>query len=74
MISLLPVPSTKRGGARRNAGRKTEVNEPLTKVAVTVHALALRQLRVLGDGNLSLGVRRAAEVAYDRYQNERGAA
>ena len=59
------------GGVRRNAGRKTEVNEPLTKVAVTVHALALRQLRVLGDGNISLGVRRAAEVAYARYQNER---
>lgn len=73
MISSLPVPSTKRGGARLNAGRKSEINEPLVKLAVTVHALALRQLRVLGDGNLSLGVRRAAEVAYDRYQNERGA-
>lgn len=72
MISSLPVPSTKRGGARRNAGRKTEVNEPMLSVNLTITDLALRQLKVLGDGNASLGARRAAEVAYDRYQNERG--
>lgn len=60
------------GGPRRNAGRKSEVNERLTKVAVTLSDLAIRQLRVLGDGNISLGARRAAEVAYGRYQNERG--
>ena len=68
----MQIPVPKRGGRRLNAGRKSEVNEKLTKVAVTLSDLALRQLRVIGDGNVSRGVRLAAEVAYANYQNSGG--
>lgn len=58
------------GGARRNAGRKTEVNEPLVRLSVTVSRMTVRQLRVVGSGNLSFGVRKAAESAFEQYQRE----
>lgn len=39
---------------------------------ITVDELTWRRLLVLGDGNASKGVREAARVAYDRYQNTKG--
>lgn len=36
---------------------------------ITVDDLTWRRLLVLGEGNASKGVREAARVAYDRYQN-----
>jgi hypothetical protein len=39
---------------------------------ITVDELTWRKLLVLGDGNASKGVREAARVAYDRYQNTKG--
>lgn len=36
---------------------------------VSVDELTWRKLLVLGGGNASKGVRAAAKVAYDRYQN-----
>lgn len=39
---------------------------------ITVDDLTWRRLLVLGAGNASKGVREAARVAYDRYQNTRG--
>lgn len=57
------------GGARKNAGRRTElIGDPVRRVQVTVDAKTLEFLQILGDGNLSKGVRNAARVAYDRYQ------
>ncbi len=50
-------------------GPKTErPGEPLTRHQVLIDALSLRMLRVLGNGNLSKGIREAAKVAYERYQ------
>lgn len=61
-----------RGGVRKSAGRKPEVpGEPMVHKTVTLTAITLRKLLVLGDGNLSKGVRAAAEVAFDRYQRGR---
>ena len=58
-----------RGGARRNAGRKTEMVGQKTKaVTVTLDDITVRKLKVVGDGNLSRGIRHAAEVAFDKYQ------
>lgn len=57
------------GGARRNAGRKTEkVGAPTRGVSVSLDELTVRMLKVVGDGNLSRGIRIAAEIAYQRYQ------
>ena len=59
------------GGARRNAGRKTEVaGERMKRMCVTLDTRTIRLLIVLGDGNLSLGIRAAADVAYDEYQRK----
>jgi hypothetical protein len=41
---------------------------PMEHTTITLDALTLRKLRVLGNGNVSEGVRIAAEVAFDRYQ------
>lgn len=58
----------KHGGARLNAGRKLESGDPAKRTSVTIDDLTKRKLVVLGDGNMSLGIRRAADFAYDRYQ------
>lgn len=64
---------SKRGGKRSGAGRpRTNPDEVMQHLTVSVSARTLRILSVLGmiDGkvNMSEGVRRSAEVAYDRYQ------
>lgn len=57
------------GGARRNAGRKTEkVGAPTRAVSVSLDELTVRRLRVVGDGNLSRGIRIAAELGYEKFQ------
>lgn len=43
----------------------------ITRRTITVDELTWRKLLVLGAGNASKGVREAARVAYDRYQNTR---
>lgn len=59
------------GGARRNAGRKTEaVGAPTRPVSVSLDEMTVRKLKVVGDGNLSRGIRLAADLAYARYQKE----
>ena len=52
----------------RKPGPKTETQEPLSRVTLTLDELTRRRLRVLGDGNESAGARVAARVAYERYQ------
>lgn len=49
-------------------GPKPIHGEPMTKRVVTLDEMTLRKLRVLGDGNVSAGVRKAAEAAFARYQ------
>lgn len=62
-------PKSKRGGARKNAGRKPEnPGEAMTHKTITLDSMSLRKLLVLGDGEVSRGVRVAAEIAFDRYQ------
>lgn len=46
--------------------------EPMKKQAVAVDSMTLRKLKVLGDGNISAGVRKAADVAYNAYQRSSG--
>lgn len=59
------------GGARRNAGRKTEkVGLPTRAVSVSLDEITVRKLKVVGDGNLSRGIRVAADLAYARYQQD----
>lgn len=61
------------GGRRARAGRKSEVpGEKVEKTTVTLHPMTKRKLAVLGDGNLSKGIRLAADVAFDRFQHEPG--
>ncbi len=59
------------GGARRNAGRKTEkVGSPTRAVSVSLDEMTVRKLKVVGDGNLSRGIRVAADLAFERYQRD----
>jgi hypothetical protein len=61
-----------RGGRRQNAGRKTEVpGEVMERHNVMLDDTTRRKLLVLGDGNLSRGIRRAACVAFERYQRQK---
>lgn len=41
---------------------------PLQRQTVLLDGLAIEQLKVVGDGNLSDGCRKAARIAYERYQ------
>lgn len=55
-----------------NAGRKTELNgQRVTKRSMSIDEMTARKLAVLGDGNLSKGIRRAAEYAFSQYQSGR---
>lgn len=59
----------KRGGARPNSGKKTELDgQPTRRVQVSLDAHTLELLAVLGDGNVSKGVRVAARVAYEKHR------
>jgi hypothetical protein len=59
---------TKRGGARRGAGKpRLNPDAAMEHKTITLSQEAIRKLLVLGGGNLSEGVRKAADVAYDRY-------
>lgn len=71
MIQSMEEATKKVGGARRNAGRKTEMlGTPMKTVALSLDARTVDLLKVLGDGNTSRGVREAARVAYERYQRD----
>ena len=64
------MPKPKHGGARRNAGRKSELpSETLFRCQVMLDEMTLRRLRVLGGGNVSRAIRDAARVAFDKYQS-----
>lgn len=53
----------------KKRGPKPQVpGEPYKRQIVMIDSLTRRMLSVLGEGNLSAGVRKAARVAYDRYQ------
>lgn len=47
------------------------VGETLKRTQVTIDSLTKRKLMVIGDGNLSAGVRAAADAAYEQYQREK---
>lgn len=62
---------TKHGGARRNAGRKTEIaGERMKRLGVTLDERTVRLLNVLGEGNVSRGIRVAADMAYEEWQKK----
>lgn len=44
--------------------------EPMRRHPITVDEMTLRKLKVLGEGNVSAGVRVAAEIAYRTYQRD----
>ena len=53
----------------KKRGPKPMHGEPMTKTVVSLDEMSRRKLRVLGEGNISAGIRRAAEMAYARYQS-----
>jgi hypothetical protein len=54
----------RRGGAGRNQGRKTEDGtRGLKRLNVTLDVESVESVRRLGDGNLSLGIRKAVRTA-----------
>lgn len=66
-----PTNKTQRGGERRNAGRKIELQgEKVTKHTVTLDPMTRRKLKVIGDGNMSRGIRISAGIAFDDYQRQ----
>jgi hypothetical protein len=57
---------------KRRPGPKVEPEADTidTRLTVKVDAVTKEMLKVVGAGNLSRGVRKAARVAYDKYQRE----
>jgi hypothetical protein len=55
----------------RKRGRKTEMLpcEVLERANLSLDAMTLRKLKVMGDGNASKGARYAARIAYERFLN-----
>jgi len=55
----------------KKRGRKPiNLGEVMSRKVVTLDDISVRKLKVLGAGNISRGARRAAEIAYERYQKE----
>lgn len=50
--------------------RETYDRSTLKTVSVMLDDMAVRRLQVIGEGNLSVGVRRAARIAYQRLLNQ----
>ncbi len=63
-------PKPKRGGVRKNAGRKSTIDgEPMEHITATLDDMRMRKLDVLkGEGSRSEAIRKAIDLAYDRYQ------
>ena len=57
------MPPAPHGGRRAGAGRPPSYREPLVRATVTLPASYAEQLRALGAGNLSEGIRRLVEEA-----------
>lgn len=69
IIQNMNEPTNNHGGKRPNAGRKLEIAGAVAKKhTVTIDEMTVRKLKVLGDGNVSKGVRLSADVAFERYQ------
>jgi len=62
-----PMSTTSPGKKR---GPKPILGETLKRTQITIDTLTRRKLMVLGEGNLSAGIRAAADKAYDRWQSE----
>lgn len=61
-----------RGGSRKYSGRRPDTpGDPMVKRTISLHESDIVLLKVLGDGELSKGVRIAAEIAYEQYQRRR---
>lgn len=52
-------------------GPKTECDGKTERLTVTVDARTREFLLIAGHGNVSRGVRIAARLAYEKYQNEK---
>ena len=59
------------GGARVHSGRRTEHPDaaPMARYNVSLDERTLEKLRVVGGGNVSRGIRAAADLAYKHYQD-----
>ena len=55
---------------KQKRGRKPMIDgEAMERVGLTLDKMTLRKLRVVGNGNISAAVRKAADLAYDAYQS-----
>lgn len=52
----------------KKRGPKPMFGTPMKKCVVLLDEMTLRKLRVIGDKNVSAGVRRSAEIAYNVQQ------
>lgn len=65
MLSLMDTNSP-----MKKRGPKPIFGETMRHRQITIDDITRRKLIVLGSGNLSAGVRIAADKAYDKYQEE----
>jgi hypothetical protein len=50
---------SKRGGARKGAGKRADLPTPAKRVTVTLDEATLSKARTIGRGNVSAGIRMA---------------
>jgi len=61
---MKPNRKTTHGGARTGAGRKLMYDQKMIKVTVTLPPACVDALRDLGEGNVSLGIRKLSEPLF----------
>lgn len=61
-----PDPKPTRGGARKGAGRPATVTGDVRDIKIRMSAIDEATFRLAGDGIVSLGVQRAAQLLRER--------
>lgn len=56
---------------KRKRGPKTELppHQGVTRVNMTLDDMTMRKLRVMGEGNVSAGVRLAVKLSFERFHD-----
>lgn len=63
---MMPDSQNQRGGSRPGAGRKHKHDEPASRRGVLLPDSVVQRLRDYGNGNLSAGIIRAAQLIEPR--------
>lgn len=54
--------------AKKRGRKPIIVGEVMKRTVVSLDEMTIRKLKVLGENNISRGVRRATDTAYERFQ------